>query len=263
MALTTPVRTETIYHAAQERIKRYILERALRPGDAIPTEAVLARELGISRNTLREALKALNTAGVVETRHGLGTYVGTASLAPLIAGMAFTMALGATQETRTLREMLQLREILEVELVRRVIGRHAPAQVARLDALVVRMERDAAREVMDSDVDRAFHDALYEPLDNRVVTLILHAFWDVQRAVETQLPAQPPLAAANARWHRAILDAVLGGDAPAATAAMRVHFTGARARLNLPPEGGTNAERAKETEDAAGTDSADRDERRG
>lgn len=236
MALTTPVRTETIYRAVQERIKRYILDRALQPGDPIPTEATLARELGISRNTLREALKALNTAGIVETRHGLGTYVGRASLAPLIDGMAFAMALSTARDTRTLREMLQLREIVEVELVRRVIGLHTPEQLARLDALVTRMEREAARDVMDPDVDRAFHDALHEPLDNRVVALILHAFWDVQHAVQTQLPAPPPLAVANARWHRTILDAVRRGDAPAAMAAMRAHFTGARTRLNLPTE---------------------------
>jgi DNA-binding FadR family transcriptional regulator len=233
MSLSSPLRTETIYRAAQERIKRYILDHALQPGAPLPTETVLARELGISRNTLREALKALNTAGVVETRHGLGTFVGTASLAPLIDGMAFNLALNIARDTRTLREMLLVREILEVELIRRAIGTHTPAQLDELEALVARMERDAAREVMDADVDRAFHDALYAPLENHVVTLLLHAFWDVQHAVENQLPARPPMAAQNARWHRAILDAVRRGDAPAAMAAMREQFTGARQRLAI------------------------------
>jgi DNA-binding FadR family transcriptional regulator len=233
MSSMAPLRTETIYQAAQERIKQYILDHALGPGEPIPTETVLARELGISRNTLREALKALNTAGVVETRHGLGTYVGNTSLAPLIDGMAFNLALSIARDTRTLREMLHVREILEVELILRAIGTHTPEQLAHLKSLVARMEADAAREVMDSDVDRAFHDALYEPLDNNVVALILHAFWDVQNAVETQLPARPPMAAENARWHRNILDAVRRGDAPAAMAAMREQFTGARQRLAL------------------------------
>lgn len=233
MSLISPLRTETVYRAAQERIKQYILDHALQPGEPIPTETVLARELGISRNTLREALKALNTAGIVETRHGLGTYVGKASLAPLIDGMAFNLALGIARDTHTLREMLQVREILEVELIRRAIGTHTPEQLDRLERLVTQMEQDAAREVMDSDVDRAFHDALYEPLDNHVVSLILHAFWDVQNAVESQLPARPPMAKENARWHRNILDAVHRGDAPAAMAAMREQFTGARQRLAI------------------------------
>jgi DNA-binding FadR family transcriptional regulator len=233
MSFTAPLRTETIYRAAQERIKQYILDHALQPGEPIPTETALARELGISRNTLREALKALNTAGVVETRHGLGSYVGKASLAPLIDGMAFNLALSIARDTRTLREMLQVREILEVELIRRAVGRYTPGQLHELERLVTQMEDDAAREVMDSDVDRAFHDALYEPLDNHVVALILHAFWDVQNAVESQLPARPPMAQENARWHRNILDAVRRGDAAAGMAAMREQFTGARQRLSI------------------------------
>lgn len=233
MSFAAPLRTETIYRAAQERIKQYILDHALQPGEPIPTETVLARELGISRNTLREALKALNTAGVVETRHGLGTYVGKASLAPLIDGMAFNLALSIARDTRTLREMLHVREILEVELIRRAIGTHTPEQLDSLEHLVTQMEEDATREEMDPDVDRAFHNALYEPLDNHVVTLLLHAFWDVQNAVENQLPARPPMAKENARWHRNILDAVRRGDAAAAMTAMREQFTGARQRLAL------------------------------
>jgi DNA-binding FadR family transcriptional regulator len=161
MAITEPLRTESIYRAAQERIKQYIVAHGLMPGDPIPTETTLARDLGISRNSLREALKALAMAGVVETRHGLGTYVGQASLAPLIDGMAFNLIQNISRDTRTLREMLQLREILELELVRRVTGMHAPEQLARLDACVARMEADAPHGIMDPLVDRAFHDALY------------------------------------------------------------------------------------------------------
>lgn len=236
MAITEPLRTETIYRAAQERIKQYIVVHGLMPGDPIPTEATLARDLGISRNSLREALKALAMAGVVETRHGLGTYVGQASLAPLIDGMAFNLVQNISRDTRTLREMLQLREILELELVRRVTGMHTPEQLARLEECVARMEVDAERGIMDPDVDRAFHDALYEPLDNHVVTLMLHSFWDVQEAVISQLPEAPPISATNARWHRNILEAVHHGDAPAAAAAMREQFSGVRARLNVAPE---------------------------
>lgn len=233
MAITEPLRTEAIYRAAQERIKQYIVAHGLTPGEPIPTEATLARDLGISRNSLREALKALAASGVVETRHGLGTYVGQASLAPLIDGMAFNLVRNIGRDTRTLREMLQLREILELELVRRVTGVHTANQLDRLETYVSRMEMDAARGIMDPRVDRAFHDALYEPLDNHVITLILHAFWDVQDGVASQLPEAPAIPVTNARWHRDILDAVRRCDVPAAAAAMREQFTGVRERLNV------------------------------
>ena len=132
--------------------------------------------------------------------------------------------------------MLQLREILEVALVRRVLGLHTDEQIARLEEYIARMEADVRREIMDLHVDRAFHDTLYEPLDNHVVTLILHAFWDVQETVILQLPEVQSIAAANARWHRDILEAVRRGDADGAAAAMREQFTGIRTRLSLAPE---------------------------
>lgn len=236
MPIAEPLRTETIYRAAQARIKQYIVRQRLQPGDPIPTETALARELGISRNSLREALKALATAGVVETRHGLGTYVGQASLAPLIDGMAFNLLQNIGRDTRTLREMLDVREILEVALVCQMIGLHTREQITHLEECVAQMEADGAREIRNPLVDLAFHDALYEPLDNHVVTLILHAFWDVKEAVILQLPDVPSLAAANARWHRDILEAVRRGDADGVAAAMREQFTGIRTRLNLAPE---------------------------
>ena len=232
----TPVvaaRSEAIFRVAQDRIKQYILDARLGPGDPLPTEQALSRALGISRNSLREALKALETVGVIETRHGIGAFVGRASLDPLIAGMTFNLAQRGNRDIRTLREMLELREILEAELVQRAIGLHTPEQLARLDGIVAEMEAGAGCETPDPAIDRAFHDALYAPLDNGVVTLVLHAFWDVQRAVEAQLPRVPHLGAANARWHRNILEAIRRGDREAAAAAMREQFTGAWNRIVL------------------------------
>jgi DNA-binding FadR family transcriptional regulator len=234
MATPTPLRTEGIFRAAQERIKEFIVENDLTPGDSLPTEFELSRQLGISRNSLREALKALETVGIIETRHGLGSFVGEASLGPLIAGMAFNLMRGIGQDTRTLRELLDLREILEVAYVRRVTGIHNPAQFDQLEALVAVMERGALRDAPDAEADRAFHHALYAPLNNGVVTLLLQTFFDILAAVDPQLPVAAYSPDANARWHRAIVQALRQGDANATVAAMEEHFTGARSRLLAP-----------------------------
>ena len=66
-----------------------ILDRRLRAGAPLPTEAELMEDLGVSRNSVREALKALQALDIVEIRHGYGTYVGQASLTPLIDGLTF------------------------------------------------------------------------------------------------------------------------------------------------------------------------------
>ena len=64
--------------------------------------------------SLREALKALETVGVVETRHGLGSFVGRASLAPLIAGMAFNLVQSINQDTHTLRELFAIEDTVSL-----------------------------------------------------------------------------------------------------------------------------------------------------
>ncbi|MGN6672989.1 MAG: FadR/GntR family transcriptional regulator, partial [Thermomicrobiales bacterium] len=175
-----------------------------------------------------------------ETRHGLGTFVGEATLAPLIAGMAFSLVQSISREPRTLGEMLEVREIIEAELVRRAAGRHTPAQLARLERLVARMETQGARGRFDREADRDFHDVLYEPLGNRVVILVLEAFWDVLRTVEAQLPDTDFKPTTNAQWHRDILDAVRAGDEDAAVAAMRVHFAGIQERLERHEHGASD-----------------------
>jgi DNA-binding FadR family transcriptional regulator len=234
--MPAPIRGEAVVRAAQESIKQFIIDNQLGSGAPLPTEHALSRTLGISRNSLREALRALETIGVVETRHGLGTFVGQASLGPLIDGMAFNLIQQIGGDTRALRELLELREILEVELVRRAAGRHSAEQRARLGALVAQMEENARQGFLDPVLDIVFHDALYEPLGNRAVTLLLHAFWDVQEKVRSKLSYDiqiPDLFVANAAWHRAIVQALLADDPSAAAAAMQEHFTGIERRMEL------------------------------
>jgi DNA-binding FadR family transcriptional regulator len=229
--MTVSLKTEAIFRAAQERIKEYILDHNLKPGDPLPTEQELARQLGIGRNSLREALKSLGTIGVIETRHGLGSFVGHASLAPLIAGMAFNLVQSINHDTRTLRELLQLREILEVGLVGRATGQHTPEQLARLEDLVLTMEDEATQGFIGVEADRAFHETLYEPLNNQAVTLLLRTFWDILAVVASQLPAASHSPQINAHWHRAIVEAIRAEDSAAAVAAMEVQFIGARERF--------------------------------
>src|SRR5690606_5735 len=72
-----------------EQIKRLILITGLRPGDPIPTETELCQELGVSRSSVREAIRTLATLDIVEVRHGSGTVVGQMSLAPLVETLVF------------------------------------------------------------------------------------------------------------------------------------------------------------------------------
>ncbi len=145
----------------QERIKKLIVDQRLPSGAPLPTEPELMRLLGASRNSVREALKALQAMGIVEIRHGFGTYVGSMSFAPMIEGLAFRTVVGHYRGEDSLLQLLELREAVETGLVSRLAGRLPEADLGELEALVERMEQQAAEGASLAETDRAFHATLY------------------------------------------------------------------------------------------------------
>ncbi|HEX5498062.1 MAG TPA: FadR/GntR family transcriptional regulator [Thermomicrobiales bacterium] len=228
------LRREALHLAIQDRLKRFIIERGYQSGDPLPAEAELAHLLGISRPSLREAMKALQTLGVVDIRHGSGTYVGRFTLTPLMDSLAFSIRIDLGRNIRTVRELLEIREILERELVARAAGIVTADQIVALSAIVDRMAERGARGEMFTEEDRAFHEILYQPLGNPMVVQLLHAFWQVFFAVRDDLPGMQADLAATAEGHRAIVAALAQRDRAAASAAMTAHFDGIQRRLSAP-----------------------------
>jgi DNA-binding FadR family transcriptional regulator len=223
----------------QDRIKRFIIEQGLQAGDPLPAEAEMARLLNVSRSSLREAMSSLQTLGVVEVRHGSGTFVGHFSLDPLVDALTFRILMDQPRTLQTVRELLDIRMILESSLVARVASEHTPDQIEELRELIARMAEQTTNDGSYAATDRAFHEALYLPLGNHMVVNLLGAFWDVISLVRDRLGFEqvPPLV--TTADHRRILAAIETGDANAAVAAMVEHFHGIRARL----PGGAQQER--------------------
>ncbi|MFS0892681.1 FadR/GntR family transcriptional regulator [Microbacterium sp. 179-I 3D3 NHS] len=219
--------------ALQEDIKRLLLELRLRPGDAIPSEASLIEQLGVSRGSLREALKSLQSLGILETRHGSGTFVAELSFERLAAGLVFHTKLGGADDLSTIAELADIREVLETALIRRVAGAIDDEQLAALDVLVERMGDRADHHQEADDLDRKFHGALYASLDRRLVNQLLEAFWLALAAARPALPQAFMTGHEAVEKHRAILDAVRSGDAEAAAAAMKDHFAPTREWVSL------------------------------
>lgn len=225
---------EALSDMVRDRITRFIIERGYRPGDLLPAEPELARALGISRSSLREAMKVLQTLGVVETVHGRGTFVGRFSFNPLVDGLAFGIRIDVHQNIQTVRELLEIRMILESALVQRLAGSCTPEHLAELAAIVDRMDERAELGQEFPDEDRAFHEALYRPLGNALVVQLLQAFWDVIMLVRDELSFEEVPPVVTASNHRRILKALAAGDGAGAAAAMIAHFDGVQRRLRDP-----------------------------
>jgi DNA-binding FadR family transcriptional regulator len=217
----------SLHHSVQLALKEYITAADLKPGDPLPAESELARRLGVSRNSVREAVKALETVGVLETRRGSGVFVGSFSFDPLLEALPY----GLMVDTHDLTDLLDVRGALEGAMVPRAIATQTPEQLAKLREVLAAMRACAeAGEPIDGP-DRAFHRTLFEPIGNRVLLRLIDIFWESfhRAAVHVDLGNDQPLAT----WqdHARIVDAYERRDADAMRRTLDQHYDGIRTLL--------------------------------
>lgn len=211
-----------------EQIVALIQERELRPGDTMPTELELVGQFSVSRNSIREAIRELRAWGIVDVRHGYGTFVGEASLTSLAPSLIFQTIAGKHGAYKdALINLLEIREFLEVALATQVAGQLTDAQVACLHQTC----RDMRNGGNLSALDRQFHHTLYENYSNPLVGQLIDVFWNAYDSVNYALEESDPMQAlATARQHEQLLDAFLASDGDAATA-MKTHFRELKSRI--------------------------------
>ena len=226
--LATGTARRPVLDPLSERILALIHDRGLRPGDPMPTELDLIELLGVSRNSVREAVRSLRALGLVDVRHGHGTVVGDASLRVLSPSLAFRAVAGGSGDRAGLRDLVQVRELIEVGVIGGLAGGLDESTLDSLDALCVAMgERN-----LDPEVDREFHRLLYAGVDNPLIGQLVDVFWDAYRTAHAVLSAPGPAEKAETvRLHAAIVDALRAGDSAGAREAMTAHFADINARL--------------------------------
>lgn len=215
----------------QHEVMQLILDRKLQAGAPLPTETELMTDLGVSRNSVREALKALQALDIVEIRHGYGTYVGHASMNPLVDGLTFRTLAQLDDDTSALAEILQVREVMEEGLIRRVADTLSEAELDRLESVVDAMDAAGREGRPFPELDREFHELLYASLGNALVPQLLGAFWTVFRRVAgVRGWTDDPAPEVTVRRHRDIVTALRARDVEGAQKAMADHFRGIEAR---------------------------------
>lgn len=162
---TSPLERTTLSAAAFERLISNIVQGKWKAGEQMPTERVLCQQLGIARNSLREALKAMELLGMVDSRVGEGTFVCPRSeflSRPLL--WAFT---GANQDE--LKNLLEARAMIEADLASMAASRATVPELRVIKGTVSLMEHQiaAGESVLESDL--AFHQAVGEAAHNEVL----------------------------------------------------------------------------------------------
>lgn len=233
----------------QDQIKQYITDNRLGAGDLLPPEGQLAINLGVSRGSVREAVKALESLGIVETRHGDGVRVRAFNFDSVFDLLSYGLAFDPIRAV----EILQIRVWLEEAAVGEAVGRISDAELAELEQLLEGWAAKAAASADTSEDDRRFHHLLYRPLGNESLIRLIDIFWVVYHSLN--LPRaeadHDPLATVAA--HRQLLAAVRDRDPARTRQCMRDHFRNLEARLArvLRLRQGATAESQKEPDHGA------------
>lgn len=139
-----PSKRRTAGNATVDAIKDYILEHRLHPGDPLPTEAVLQEILGVSRSSVREALRTLQSLDIVSIQHGRGMSVGGLSFSPMIEAVLFRARLNAKDDLSTLREVVEVRMALDLSLTDELISAYRGSSQPKLRQHVENMRECVA-----------------------------------------------------------------------------------------------------------------------
>lgn len=206
--------------AAIEKMREMIASGQLRPGERLPPEAELAASLGAARNTVREAVRALVTARVLDVRRGDGTFV--TSLRPELLLEGVTATLELMHEGFSL-ELIAVRRILEPAATRLAATRIDEATLAELEHLLEQLE-EASPEAERIPFDAEFHARIARESGNATLASMLGAVSSrTVRARAWRGVADREASARTTTQHREILDALRSRDPVRAEAAAHVH----------------------------------------
>ncbi|MBZ0303808.1 MAG: FadR family transcriptional regulator [Anaerolineae bacterium] len=233
-----PLRGPALNTAVREYVKQYILENNLGPGDPLPTETELASELGVGRSSVREAIKSLQSLGIIEVRHGNGTFVREYNFDPMLELLLYSVQ----YDKRTLLELHRIREWLELAVMREVIEKITDREIEQLEALMGEWENCIARakgDVASADIDARFHEILHSTLKNQTLLNLFQVFWMVYRRVTDPSIADPE-PETTIREHRALLEAVRVRDPDDARRWLRQSASHGRDRIRRAVEASEN-----------------------
>ena len=208
---------------AIQRIRDMITSGDLLPGDRLPPEKELSERLGLSRNSLREAVKALEVIRVLDVRRGDGTYVTSLEPRLLLEAMSFVVDL---HTDRSVLEIFGVRRILEPAAAALAARHMSPETAAHLDMLIA--ETDAVAGVEDLVAhDLEFHQAIVEASGNEYLSRLVESMSSgTVRARIWRGITQQGATARTIAEHRGILEALRRGDSELASALMLTHIAG-------------------------------------
>jgi len=222
------VESSRLYRQIAQQLRGLIAAGEFDAGTRLPAERDLARQLGVSRPSVREALIALEVEGWVEVRTGSGVYVLAGARRNGNGVHAGATAPGNSDPDWGPLELMRARELVEGE-VAALAARHArKTHVAAMLAALAQMREDIAAGLVPRSGDEAFHNAIAQACGNDVLSDTVRVYWQARRGPLSERLGEyfenPPSWNDAIVEHTAVLEAIRARDAAAARAAMQAHL---------------------------------------
>ncbi len=228
-----------IFEQAVEQLRELISSGRLKPGDRLPTEQVLCRQLNISRSTVREALRVLEAEGWVEVRRGMGSFI----VERPVTILPRTEVRQWLENNRTaFEQVIQVRESIEPSTAELAALNCTTEELQNIQNLLaemavridqIRQGGDDAQYSQLAQVDASFHKAIAEASDNdlmvELIAQIMPAFNQSNYAVLFFMGRMDMIL----REHQAIVNAIAAGDAAAARQTMQEHLYQVRRSIEV------------------------------
>lgn len=215
-----------------QHLRELIVEGSIAAGQALPPERELVRRFGVSSVVIREALTTLSVSGLVEVRHGVGSFVTTPDHWRVAEPIATLIRSGRAD----LLHVVETRAVIEIEISGLAAARHDAVALEELDKALERMAESSDDPVTNVEADMDFHRTLAANVANPVLALVLQP---LLAPIHTSMLRGTRLPAATMRAleeHRRIRDAIGARDPEAARAAMRAHMETARREVKAEQE---------------------------
>lgn len=220
----SPVARQSLSDGLAERIRQLIQSGGFKPGDRLPSIADMARRFGVGHPTLREALKKLETLGIVNIRHGSGVYVGRDDNSLLISNPVFS----GSFTRKLLVDLIEARTPIEVTSVQLAAKNATAENLREMKSLLSQAGENLGDDAVLSRLNMAFHREIATASGNevlgQVVEVLTNIFQEEQRAILSIYGSRQKDHAEHVQIYEALADR----DANLAVERMQAHLDGVR-----------------------------------
>lgn len=217
----TPINKRSLADNLAHALRQFIIDNDYLPGDKLPTTTTLAQQFGVGVPTVREALKTLETIGIIQVRHGSGVYVGEH------LNSIFLMNPIVTNDTPTkkqLKDLIEARISIEPKTAALAAENATPAQIAELASLLADAKKNLDNDNILNQKNMMFHRKIAEASGNSVFSQILNVLTELFQNEQRVLIDIFHSKQSDHEQHEAIYDALKNRDTNGAYQRMHTHL---------------------------------------